>query len=100
MTHQAELLAPAGSADAAWAALAYGADDLDGTVRHELIYHDAGATTPEFLSTDRIEALIREAGRRPVERDTVYRIVHRDPNDFTRWRAGDPVDAVETPVLA
>ena len=34
-------------------ALAYGADDLDGTVRHELIYHDAGATTPEVLSRRR-----------------------------------------------
>ena len=33
-------------------ALAYGADDIDGTVRHELIYHDAGATTPEVLSVD------------------------------------------------
>ena len=32
--------------------LAYGADDLDGTVRHELIYHDAGAKTPEILSVD------------------------------------------------
>ena len=33
-------------------ALAYGADDIDGTVRHELIYHDAGATTPEVLSVE------------------------------------------------
>ncbi|MBL8856620.1 MAG: aminofutalosine synthase MqnE, partial [Planctomycetaceae bacterium] len=28
--------------ETAQAALAYGADDIDGTVRHELIYHDAG----------------------------------------------------------
>ena len=45
-------------------ALAYGADDIDGTVRHELIYHDAGATTPEILTVDQIRQLIEEAGRR------------------------------------
>ena len=62
-------------------ALSYGADDLDGTVRHELIYHDAGATTPEFLSVDRLEELIREAGREPIERDTLYRHVIREANN-------------------
>jgi len=66
-------------------ALAYGADDLDGTVRHELIYHDAGATTPEFLSVQRIEQLIREAGRDPIERDTLYHRVVRDQSDFNQW---------------
>ena len=64
----------------AQAALAYGADDIDGTVRHELIYHDAGATTPEVLSVDEIRRLIEEAGREPVERDTLYRRVVRDVN--------------------
>lgn len=80
--------------ETAQTALAYGADDIDGTVRHELIYHDAGATTPEFLSVDRMERLIREAGREPMERDTVYRKVRRDPQDFTRWTSGEPVAAV------
>ena len=56
-------------------ALSYGADDIDGTVRHELIYHDAGATTPEVLSVDDIRRLIIEAGREPIERDTLYRLV-------------------------
>jgi aminodeoxyfutalosine synthase len=59
----------------AQAALSYGADDLDGTVRHELIYHDAGASTPEVLSVDEIRRLISDAGREPVERDTLYRRV-------------------------
>lgn len=79
----------------AQAALDYGADDLDGTVRHELIYHDAGATTPEILSVDDIRRLIEEAGREPVERDTVYRRVERDPSDPSRWSVGDalPVGA-------
>src|SRR5262249_57142620 len=59
-------------------ALAYGADDLDGTVRHELIYHDAGATTPAVLSVEDIRRLITDAGREPVERDTLYNRVIRD----------------------
>lgn len=58
-------------------ALHYGADDLDGTVRHELIYHDAGAQTPEILTVDEIRRLIEETGRQPMERDTLYRRVQR-----------------------
>jgi aminodeoxyfutalosine synthase len=75
----------------AQAALAYGADDLDGTVRHELIYHDAGATTPEVLSVDDIRRLIVEAGREPIERDTVYKRILRDEADSTIWSTGEPV---------
>jgi aminodeoxyfutalosine synthase len=75
----------------AQAALAYGADDLDGTVRHELIYHDAGATTPEAMSVEDIRRLILEAGREPVERDTLYRHVVRDRADSTQWEVGDPI---------
>lgn len=75
----------------AQAALAYGADDLDGTVRHELIYHDAGATTPEILSVDEIQRLIREAGREPIERDTVYRRVVRDTSNPQAWSVAEPI---------
>jgi len=64
----------------------FGADDIDGTVRHELIYHDAGATTPEVLSVEHIQRLIREAGREPVERDTLYRRVVRDG---ASWRLAE-----------
>jgi aminodeoxyfutalosine synthase len=56
-------------------ALWFGADDLDGTVQEEKIYHMAGSVTPEALSTTDIEALIRAAGRVPVERDTFYKVV-------------------------
>jgi aminodeoxyfutalosine synthase len=58
-------------------ALRFGADDLDGTVVEEKIYHDAGATTPEFMSRAELERLIRAAGRVPVERDTLYNRVDR-----------------------
>lgn len=77
-------------------ALAYGADDLDGTVRHELIYHDAGATTPELLTVGRIRELIAEAGREPVERDTLYRRVQRSATDLSDWT----IVGGEAPVLA
>lgn len=69
-------------------ALGYGADDIDGTVVHELIYHDAGAETPEGKTVDQLHHLIREAGREPVERDTLYRRVVRDGSD---WSIGDPL---------
>src|SRR5258705_1282481 len=75
-------------------ALSYGADDIDGTVRHELIYHDAGATTPELLTTEQIRRLISEAGREPVERDTLYRRVVRDETNPARWSVGEAVEAV------
>jgi len=71
-------------------ALGYGADDIDGTVRHELIYHDAGAETPEILTVEEIRRLIVEAGREPVERDTLYRRVVRDAES---WRIGEPIVA-------
>ncbi len=58
-------------------ALRFGANDIDGTVVEEKIYHDAGATTPQFTPRAELERLIREAGRLPVERDTLYRPVDR-----------------------
>ena len=64
-------------------ALSYGADDIDGTVVHELIYHDAGAETPEGKTVEQLHQLIHEAGRDPVERDTLYRRVTRNGNEWT-----------------
>jgi aminodeoxyfutalosine synthase len=58
-------------------ALCFGADDIDGTVVEEKVYHDAGATTAEFTPRAELERLIREAGRIPVERDSLYRPVDR-----------------------
>jgi len=54
----------------------YGADDLDGTVQEERIYHMAGSPTPTSMTTRQIERLIRAAGREPVERDTLYKVVN------------------------
>jgi aminodeoxyfutalosine synthase len=65
--------------------LSYGADDIDGTVVHEKIYHDAGSDSPQELSVTELRRLIEEAGREPIERDTLYREVVRESK---RWRSG------------
>ena len=56
-------------------ALWFGADDLDGTVQEEHIYHMAGSRTPEGMTPPVIRRLIRAAGRQPIERDTLYNVV-------------------------
>jgi aminodeoxyfutalosine synthase len=63
-------------------ALRFGADDLDGTVVEEKIYHDAGATTPQGMTRKELCRLITEAGRVPVERDTLYHAVTRTEDSF------------------
>ncbi len=64
-------------------ALRFGADDLDGTVVEEKIYHDAGAKTPQALTRAQLVRLIREAGCEPCERDTLYRPVTRTETSVT-----------------
>jgi aminodeoxyfutalosine synthase len=54
-------------------ALAFGVNDLEGTVVREKIYHEAGASTPQSIPLDELVRLIRSAGKVPVERDSLYR---------------------------
>ena len=54
-------------------ALSFGADDMDGTVKEEVITHMAGAETEQAMGHKTLIRLIREAGREPVERDTLYK---------------------------
>jgi aminodeoxyfutalosine synthase len=61
--------------EVAQVSLWFGVDDLDGTVHEERIYHMAGSTTPDMLTTSAIRRLIRVGGRAPVERDTLYNVV-------------------------
>ncbi len=65
-------------------ALRFGADDIDGTVIEEKIYHDAGAKTAQAMRRSELIRLIREAGREPLERDTLYRPVTRTPDGQPR----------------
>jgi aminodeoxyfutalosine synthase len=59
--------------------LSFGADDVDGTIVGETIYSAAGKKAPEGLTVEDLVRLIREAGRIPVERDTLYNVVHEHP---------------------
>ncbi len=53
-------------------ALAFGADDLDGTVEEEHIIHAAGAKTGQKMTTAQLERIIAETGYTPVQRDSLY----------------------------
>jgi aminodeoxyfutalosine synthase len=77
-------------------ALSFGADDLDGTVVHEKIYHEAGAETPQESTVTEIERLITEAGRVPVERDTLY---HRIERASGSWASREHIDVPALAVL-
>jgi len=72
-------------------ALSFGADDIDGTVVHEKIYHDAGSDSPQEISVTELRRLIEEAGRVPVERDTLYHEVVRTPK---QWKTGKRLELV------
>jgi aminodeoxyfutalosine synthase len=59
-------------------ALHFGANDVQGTVVREEIFHAAGARTETEQKVGELVRVIREAGRVPVQRDTLY-------NDVRRW---------------
>ena len=59
-------------------ALHFGANDVQGTVVREEIFHAAGATTETEQKIDELVRFVREAGRIPVQRDTLY-------NELKRW---------------
>lgn len=56
-------------------ALSFGADDMDGTVKEEVITHMAGADTDQAIGSKTLVRLIKEAGRIPIERDTLYNVI-------------------------
>ena len=59
-------------------ALDFGASDVDGTVEEEHIMHMAGSDAPQLVSEAGLRAMIEEAGKVPVERDTIYRPVRAE----------------------
>jgi aminodeoxyfutalosine synthase len=61
-------------------ALSFGCDDVEGTVVFERVYHEAGAHTEMAMTYPQLVTLIRDAGRRPVERNSLYEAV-RDASD-------------------
>ncbi|MGB3212610.1 MAG: aminofutalosine synthase MqnE [Desulforhopalus sp.] len=56
-------------------ALSFGADDMDGTVKEEVITHMAGAETDQAIGSTTLVRLIKETGRVPVQRDTLYNVI-------------------------
>jgi aminodeoxyfutalosine synthase len=70
-------------------ALAFGCDDVEGTVVLERIYHEAGATTDMGLPYSGLVGLIRDAARIPMERDSLYQELRRDFSDLDMPVGGD-----------
>lgn len=56
-------------------ALSFGADDVDGTVKEEIITHMAGAETEQAMAIPELVRIIREAGRKPIQRGTLYDVI-------------------------
>ncbi|HJX16341.1 MAG TPA: aminofutalosine synthase MqnE [Candidatus Deferrimicrobiaceae bacterium] len=63
--------------------LHFGVDDIDGTVVEEKITHAAGAQTGQEMTVAALVSMIRQAGKIPVERDTLYNVVRE-------WPEGEP----------
>lgn len=63
-------------------ALAYGCDDVEGTVVYERIYHEAGAHTAMLMPYEQLVRLITGAGKRPVERNSLYESVRENFDDL------------------
>ena len=74
--------------DTAAAALHFGATDLDGTIGQEKIAHAALAKSPVGMAEAGMVQMIREAGRIPVQRDALYRVIREYPG---RAEAPQPV---------
>lgn len=55
--------------------LHFGVDDMEGTMVHEKIYHEAGAHTAQAMALDGLLSLIRGARKIPVERDSFYNVL-------------------------
>ena len=71
-------------------ALAFGCDDVEGTVVYERIYHEAGASTEMHMPYSGLVQLIRGAGKRPVERNSLYQPVRETFDDLPPTPAFKP----------
>ena len=76
-------------------ALTFGCDDVEGTVVYERVYHEAGAETPMMMSYGQLVRMIKDAGKDPVERNSLYEdIRHFDVDDPIFDQVDDGVGAV------
>jgi beta-lactam-binding protein with PASTA domain len=83
-------------------ALAFGADDIDGTIGDTTkIYSMAGGTERPSMSVDELEYMVRAAGMEPVERDSHYNVVVRNKPQTTETESVEAVvknEKTENPV--
>ncbi|HET7225242.1 MAG TPA: CofH family radical SAM protein [Candidatus Eisenbacteria bacterium] len=77
--------------DTAGVALNFGASDLDGTIGQEKIAHAALARSPVGMAEDSMVRAILEAGKLPLQRDALYRVVRAYERDG-RPMAGEPAE--------
>src|SRR3970040_1660579 len=82
--------------DTAAAAINFGASDLDGTIGQERIAHPALARRPVGVAAGGMGSMIRGAGRRPVQRDALYRVVREYGRDGDAPVAGGRAAAIAT----
>lgn len=78
-------------------ALSFGCDDVEGTVVYERIYHEAGAHTAMHMPYLDLVRLIRGAGKRPVERNSLYQPIREtfdDPPPEPSFRRGASLPVV------
>jgi aminodeoxyfutalosine synthase len=83
--------------DTASAAISFGASDLDGTIGQEKIAHAALARSPVGMAEAGMVHMIREAGKRAVQRDALYRVVKeygKDGEPLAVATSGAPAPAV------
>ena len=73
-------------------ALAFGCDDVEGTVVYERVYHEAGAETPMMMSYGQLVRMIKDAGKEPVERNSLY-------EELRHFEADDPIFEVVDEVV-
>jgi aminodeoxyfutalosine synthase len=79
--------------DTAGAAINFGASDLDGTIGKEKIAHAALARSPVGMAEDGMVQMIREAGKRPVQRDALYNVIREYDAEPEPLVAGAPQSA-------
>jgi aminodeoxyfutalosine synthase len=79
-------------------ALHFGCDDVEGTVLYERVYHEAGAETPMAMSYGGLVRYIKAAGKRPVERDSLYDTVRAFEPDDPIFTAADEAGAAAVDV--
>jgi aminodeoxyfutalosine synthase len=79
--------------DTAGIALNFGASDMDGTIGVEKIAHAALARSPVGLAEEAMVHAIREAGKLPVQRDALYRVIREYPREQAPAAAGERTTA-------